>query len=296
MRIIPPFTVTPDELTSNVAITETEWTAGTYATGVERYVGTDLYEVVADPDTADEPVAGAAKDVPTWIKIGKINRFKMFDFIIGEATTRASPVEVTLNFSPLLNAVALFEVEATSVRVVVEDATDGVVYDQEKELADLTGITDWFAYFFAPFAQKSDVIFLDLPSYAGADVKVTITNASAGVSIGEMVVGRTQTIGATLMNFSFGIEDFSRKERDVFGNFTIVERRFAKLANYDVFIDNAAVNPVFLTLAKVRATPVVFVGDENKPETITLGFYRDFSTLRTGPESSEMSIEIEGLV
>ena len=114
--------MTATELTSNVAITETEWTAGTYATGVERYVGTDIYEVVATPDTTDEPVAGAAKETPTWIKIGKINRFKMFDFIIGEATEVAdSPIIATVNFPVVVNSVALFEVDATAVQVEVSD-------------------------------------------------------------------------------------------------------------------------------------------------------------------------------
>ena len=51
----------------------------------------------------------------------------------------------------------------------------------------------------------------------------------------------------------------------------------------------------FWTLAKVRATPTVYIGNTEMPETVTLGFYKDFSTLRTGPNSSEMTLEIEGL-
>lgn len=296
MKIIPPLIVTPTELTSNVAITETEWTAGTYETGVERYVGTDLYEVVAVPDTTDEPTEGAAKDPPTWIKLGKINRFKMFDFIIGEATEVAEgPIEVTVNFPVVVNAVGLFEVDATTVQVVVTDGVD-VVYDKTETLIDFTGVNNWFQYFFRPYAVKNNVTFLDLPAYAGADIKVTASKSAGAVAIGEMIVGRMQEIGTTLINFSFGIEDFSRKERDTFGNFTIVERRFAKTANYDLFLDNNQVNSTFAALASVRATPAVYIGSEDMPETITLGFYRDFSTLRTGPVSSEMSLEIEGLV
>jgi hypothetical protein len=295
MRIIPPLTVTPTELTSNVPITETEWTAGTYETGVERYVGTDLYEVVAVPDTTDEPVAGAAKEPPTWIKIGKINRFKMFSFVIGEATVATSPIEVTVRFPFLINGVALFDLSATSVRVQVEDDVDGVIYDETRSTQDSTGINDWHAYFFKPYAIKSDVVFTDLPSFADVDVNVTITNTDGPASIGEMIVGRIENLGVTLQNFTFGIEDFSRKERDIFGNFTIIERRFAKTANYDVFLENNRVNATFLTLAKVRATPAVYIGNDDMPETVTLGFYKDFSTLRTGPNSSEMTLEIEGL-
>lgn len=295
MKIIPPLKVTPTELTSNVPITETEWTAGTYATGVERYVGTDVYEVVAIPDTTDEPVAGAAKEPPTWLRVGKINRFKMFSFVIGEATTVASPLEVTVNFPFLINGVALFDLAATSVQVVVEDAVEGIVYDETRQLADPIGINNWFAFFYTPFALKSDAVFTDLPSFAAADVTVTVINTDGDVSVGEMIVGRIEDIGVTLQNFTFGIEDFSRKERDIFGNFTIIERRFAKVANFDVFLENSDVNRVFGQLAKVRATPTVYIGAGDKPETVVVGFYKDFSILRTGPVTSEMTLEIEGL-
>ena len=295
MKIIPPLTVTPNELTSNVPIEETEWTADTYSTGTERYVGTDLYEVVAVPDTADEPVAGAAKEPPTWIKVGKINRYKMFSFVIGEATTVASPLEVKVNFPFLINGVALFDLRATSVQVVVEDPVEGIVYDETQQLADPTGINNWFEYFFRPYALKSDAVFTDLPSFATSDVNVTVINTDGDVKVGEMIVGRIEDIGITLQDFTFGIEDFSRKERDIFGNFTIIERRFAKVASYDVFIQNPDVNAAFNQLARVRAIPTVYIGADDMPETVVLGFYKDFSILRTGPVTSEMTLEIEGL-
>jgi hypothetical protein len=298
MKILPPIDVTPANLTSNVAITETEWTAGTYNTGDQRYVDTTLYEVVASPSTTDSPTDGVLADPPTWIEIGAINRFKMFDLIIGDATEQSSgDIVVTIDSgSEVYNGVALFNVSATSVQVEVIDAVDGVVYDKTIDMTDYVGINNWYNYFFLPYDLNTSAIFTDLPAYVGADIRVTVSSGGGDISVGELVVGRTKDLGVTLANFEFGIEDFSRKERDEFGRFVIVERRFAKTANYDVLLFNNQVNATFRALSEVRATPVVYIGSDDKTEATVLGFYKDFRTLRTGPFTSEMSLEVEGLV
>lgn len=297
MIIVPPIEVTPANLTAtNVAITETAWTAGTYTTGTQRYVGTDLYEVVATPSTTDEPTAGAAANPPTWILVGKINRYRMFDFAIGQATTRTSPIEVTITPGQVVNTVALFEFAgADTVQVKVTDPVDGLVYDETVSLVDNTGINNFYAYFFQPYASATEANFFDLPNYSDATVTITITGAGT-VGVGETVIGRARTLGVTLMNTTIGIEDFSRKKRDDFGVFRIVERRFAKLGNFDVFLENNQINAALRTLAEFRATPALYVGNVTQPETYILGFYRDFSILRSGPITSEMTLEVEGLV
>jgi len=299
MKILPPDPITESNLTSNVAITETVWSAGTYATGTQRYVGIDLYEVVADPNTTDEPTAGAAKDIPTWIRIGVIERFRMFDMVIGDVSTR--PVDddltVTIDASGTVNGVAVFNAIAASVQVQVTDPVEGVVYDETKQLSSTVGLGDFYSYFFGTASRDDTALFLNLPSYPVATITVIfLPEVGGSVSVGELVIGKQRTIGTTLMNFSFGIEDFSRKERDDFGRFIITERRFAKIAGFDVFLTNVEVQNAFRLLSEVRSTPVVYVGDSNRSETVILGFYRSFSTLRTGPISSEMTLEIEGIV
>lgn len=297
MKIVPPLVVTTSNLTaSNVAITETAWTAGIYTTGTERYVGTTLYRVVASPSTTDEPTAGAAATPATWVAVGSINRFKMFDFSIGQKTSRASPIEVTITPGEVVNTIALFElVNATSIRVQVIDPVDGTVYDQTRTLADYTGIIDWYRYFFDPYVLAADAVFSDLPAYASAAITVTITGGGT-VEVGEMVLGRAKVYGSTAINTRLGIEDFSRKERDQFGNFNIVERRFAKLHGFDVLLGNNEVNSIFGALSTARATATLYIGGDDYAETYALGFFRDFTILRSGPVTSELSIEIEGLV
>lgn len=298
MSMLAPITVTPAMLTSDVPITETEWTAGTYNTGDQRYVGIDLYEVVATPDTTDEPTAGAAKEVPTWIKVGVINRWRMFDLVIGDATVQdEAPINVDITTGGVVNGIAFFNVSGQSIQVTVTDPTAGLVYDRTISLSSPVGMGSWYKYFFTRASREDTAVFFDLPRYRDATISVTVVNETgADASVGEIAAGEFQVLGDTMMSFQFGIEDFSRKERDAFGRFVITERGFAKIATYDIFIPNGKVNPTFRALAAQRAKPTVYVGDQNRPETVILGFYKDFITLRTGPQSSEMTLEIEGLV
>ena len=174
MKIIPPITITPALLTStNVAITETAWTAGTYATGTRRYVDTDLYEVVASPSTAQSPADGVLANPPTWILVGKINRFKMFDFRIGDATTNSGTIEVEISPGQIVNAIAAFEVYARTVHVTITDPIDGVVYSKTIKLLDNSEVLDWYSYFFSPIRRETEFILTDLPSYSTAVLSVT---------------------------------------------------------------------------------------------------------------------------
>ena len=296
MKLIRPMTVTTGNLTSNVTITETAWTAGTYTTGTQRYVGTDLYEVVATPSTATEPTAGAALVTPTWFLVGKINRWKMFDQIIAGGTVRASPVTVTVVADGVANAVALFGLTATSVSVSVVDAIDGTVYSVTRDLTDNSAVVDYWNWFFEPIVRSTSTVFTDLPTYTDAAVTVSVANAGGSAIVGEMVIGKVAELGITAFGLSYGIRDYSRKERDSFGRAIIQERRFARLVSYDILVPRISAAFVDELIASVRAAPIVYIGDENQAQTIVYGFFSDYGVLMNNPALMEMTLEVEGLV
>lgn len=297
MKIIRPVIITDGMLVSDVPITETKWVAGTYAEGDQRYIGTDIYEVVSTDPTSDDPLDGIKKEIPTWIKVGAINKFRMFDLIIGSPTIQENgPINLEVTPNEVLNSLMFFNLRALSVRVRMVDPVAGEVYDSTVSLSGSDGMGSWWKFFFGQATRSDTANFLDLPLYRDATIFIHIENIPGeDTDVGEIAMGRQTRIGRTMMNFTHGIEDFSRKERDAFGNFVIVERRFAKVATYDIFLTNFQVNQAFRLLSEVRATPTVYIGDENKPETVTIGFYKSFSTLRTGPHSSEMTLETESL-
>lgn len=297
MRIVTPQPITPTVLTaSNVTITETIWTAGTYTTGTQRYEGTTLYEVIASPSTTDQPSVGVALAVPTWKVIGAINRYKMFDNVISTQTSRTGTIVVTVLPAQVTNAVAFFGLVGNTINVTMTDPIEGSVYNQTKSLQDNTFITDWYAYFFEGFYQKEDAVFADLPSYTNASITVTIDAGASTAKCGEMVMGRQQTLGVSNFGTSVSIQDYSIKTTDDFGNVVIQQRGFAKRADYDVTVETPLVSAVQKLLADIRTTPTVFIGEDDKPETVVYGFYKQFNIVISTPSISDCSIEVEGLV
>lgn len=297
MRIVTPQPITATTLTaSNVTITETAWTAGTYTTGTQRYVGTILYEVIATPSTADSPTVGIAATPPTWKIIGAINRFKMFDNVISTQTTRTGTIVVTVDPGQIINAASFFGLAGNTINVVMTDPVEGQVYNETKMLQDNTLIADWYAYFFENIYPLTDAVFTDLPSYLNATITVTIDAGASTAKCGEMVIGRQSNLGLANFGTSVSIQDYSIKTTDEFGNVIIQERAYSKRADYDVTVETSRVATVQKLLADIRTTPTVFIGEENKPETVVYGFYKSFNIVISTPSISDCSIQVEGLV
>jgi hypothetical protein len=110
-----------------------------------------------------------------------------------------------------------------------------------------------------------------------------------------IVFGRTTNIGVSNFGTSVSIMDYSRKERDEFGRPIIVERNFTKQVSYDVTCETSSVGRVQRILASIRALPCVWIGDEDRPETVVFGYYNDFNIVLSTPSLSDCSIDVEGL-
>lgn len=93
-----------------------------------------------------------------------------------------------------------------------------------------------------------------------------------------------------------GIQDYSVKRRDDWGNISIVERAFSRRANWNMFIKKQDVDLFQNTLAQLRGKPALYIGGENYDCTSIYGFYKDFDTIIEYPHYSECSIELEGLI
>lgn len=297
MKIIVPQAVTPSTLTSsNVPETDAPaWSAGTYYLGDQVIYNHRVWEVIAT-STTDQPDTGAVANPPTWLDTGADNRYKMFDRVISTQTENDDTIEVTITPGTIVNAVALFGLSANQVTVVVDDPTDGIVYDTTKNLQDNTLVTNWYSYFFEPIIARDDVIFDDLPSYGTAAIEVIVDAGAGTAKCAELVIGQQRTLGVSNFGTGVSIIDYSIKSTDEFGNVIIVPRAYSKRADYDVTVETSQVSAVQKSLADIRTTPTVFIGDSNRPETVVYGYYKQFQIVLSTPSISSCSLEVEGLV
>ena len=295
-RMIKELAPSAASLTSNVPITEVEWTPGTYVAGDRRYLPAsfDLYEVTA-VSTSEEPTAGAALETPSWVRVGKVNRWRMFSESVGEQTVMVSPIVLDIATNPAVNAVALFGVEAATVEVVTY-AGEAETFRITKSMTNLFEVTDWYEYYFQPVVQISEGVILNMPSFGTTRMVITIANSSSSVAVGKLVIGTAVALGDTYWEFGTGISDFSFRERDQWGGFKVTERPFARPGDFAVHMPSIKAPGVLRELAAVRAKPTVYIGSPDSPESIVIGFYKEVVIRRVGPNHSRMEIEIEGLI
>ncbi|PTQ12965.1 hypothetical protein CLG96_02140 [Sphingomonas oleivorans] len=271
LRLLQPATITDAVLISST-IPETDYpvwsNTATYALGA-RVIKTAthrIYESAAAGNVGNDP-AGASG---LWIDIGPTNRWAMFDQAIGSLSASTGSIVVTLDPLAAVNALALLDVTAASVRV------QAAGYDRTQALAASPGM----------------VTFLDLPATTGA---ITVTISGSGtVSAGTLLIGHLVGLGITESSPTAAITDYSRKETDDFGEVTLVERAWAKRMSVRGLIDTAAVDVVAGRIANVRATPALWIGDESLESVTVYGFFKDFS-IEVGDATSTLSLSVEGL-
>lgn len=300
MKIIRPVEVTNSVLTAS-NITENdyaEWdVATTYAAGDKVIViGTThrIFESKINSNVGNDPTTD---DGTNWLNLGATNKWRPFDGVIADQATNADTITYTLDPQSLTNSIAFFNLQANELVVTMTDPTDGVVYNNTINLVNNDAVTSWWGYFFEPIERTKEVILFDLPNYASAELGITIDNTGSDAKVGQIVFGNQLDLGLTTYGTTIGIQDYSRKEVDAFGNATIQERRYAQTVDYDVKVATTNVRSVQNTLATYRATPIVYTGTtDGQYGDLVYGYYRNFSINISTPSFSDATIEVEGLV
>ena len=296
MRIVTPFDVDNGQLTTTNVVNEVaDWSAGTFDLGDQVVEANKVYKVVADPDTTDQPTVGAAASPATWVLMGPSNQYRMFRDGRDSYSSRDESIDVTLNFDSVVTAVAALGLQGTSATLTVVDSVDGTVYDETIDLVDI-GVSNLWEYFFLPYDFEDTAIFDGIPPYQSADINLSIDAATATdeARAGRVLAGIERSLGVTNYGVSVSILDYSTKERDGFGNLTLVPRRTVRLVDYDAKVPTDQVDFVVRSLERIASTPTLFIGDNKFASSVTFGIYRDFSQGITSPSISDLAIQVEG--
>ena len=298
MIIVEPIVINDAALlSSNVSETlYTPYEAGRAFALNERVqvVGPDLHEVyesLVAANLGNTPATSPDK----WVYVSTTNPRLMFDLSVTSQTVYADSIAVSIQATGRVPCLALLNISAVEAHVVMTDAIDGVVYDQTHSLVSTFGINNWYDYFFNPIVRRQDLIILDLPLYTSPTVTVTLSAPGEDVRCGAFILGPAITVGDTLYGASVGIQDFSVKQQNEFGDYFIVKRAFRKIGSFPVRVQAQRVDMLQNLLARRRSTPTLYVGTGEYASTTILGFYKEVSTAVNYATESDMSIEIEGL-
>lgn len=301
LKVVVPVTVNDANFgaaASNVPETDAPaWNAATAYVVGDLVIRTtpnihSVYKRAVGGTTATPPES----DTTNWTRIGPTNRWAMFDQVNGTQTSNANSIIFECTPADVVTAIAFLNVVASSIRVQMIDPTYGTVYDKTVNLVDNGTINTWLAYFFTPIKRATGLVLVDLPSFRTAKVRVTISAPSSTAACGTCVFGRQQEIGNGIeIGDSVGIQSYSRKERDAFGNFVLVKRSYSDWAKFNVSIEPDQSAAVKALITSLRDTLCLWIGDPDYPHTIIYGFPKDFSIVFPYHTLHKCSLEIEGI-
>jgi hypothetical protein len=259
------------------------WAPGTYSINAIVFIAADhrLYQSLQNANTT---TPGAVGNETWWLDMGSTERWRTFDASVGSQAEFHDLITYEIDPGPI-DSVAILNLEANSVTVTMTDvggAGSPVIW------TEATLIDGLFV---------SDIVKMDFPlTYNTPHLVIEIEYTGGTAKVGEIVVGQKESIGISKSNPSVSIIDYSVKEVDAFGNYTVLERAYSKRLSCETYVLNIELDAVYNVLADTRALPAVWVGSEDYASMIVYGFYKDFSIEIAYLKYSICTLEIEGLV
>lgn len=295
-RLVRPASVAEGTLSvtlTNVAVGYPAYNAGTtYAVDA----------VVYDPVTNHEfrslqasNTGHSLTDAAWWLDQGPTNPYRMFDQSNSSQTSNAEEIDTTVQVTGRADSISVLNMVAATVRIIMSTAEDGVLYDVTHNLVSDSGVSNWYEYFFEPVSRKGDLTIYNLPANLNPTFQIIISDPGDTAKAGEVIIGQSRALGRVAHPSNISIQDYSRKEADEFGYFTIIERSFAKLANFKIKIETNQTDSIATLFARYRATPILLVGVEAYTSTWIFGFWKDWKIDFAGPNEYYLVLEMEGL-
>lgn len=292
MKILEPIAITDAMLVSS-SLTEADhpaWSVGTtYALGDKVIKGHVRWESAKAANVGKDP---EIDDGTNWFRLGATNRWAMFDQAVGSASVGASLIKVSLNPGTSITSLALLDIVASSVRIVVT-ADAATIYDKTTAMLDMRPNEGWFDYFFEPLASQTEFFADDLPPMGSIAITVY------GTEIGTLAIGRMYDLGRTSENPEISIIDYSKKETDDYGVTTVIRRGYSKRIVADVIVPANRTDSIAKKLSSIRATPVIWIAHDglNFSSLVAYGYYKDWGINITYPHAGicEGRLTIEGL-
>lgn len=296
--VVKPITITDAMLTSS-SVTEADYSAWssatTYALGSRVIIVAThkIYESLQASNLNKSPLTQPL----WWIEVSPTNKWACFDTSVSTQTKRATSITYTLTPGQAINAIALLNIaNATAIDISMTSVLGGgTVFSSSSNLSAIPYVSSWWAWFFGEKIAATQSINLTLPGYSDGIITVTISGG-ANLAIGVLMLGQQRIFGVGIQyGARVGIQDYSRKEKNDFGDTILVQRAFAKRANFDLILEKNETDQFQTFISEIRATPVLWIGSEAYESTTIFGFYKNFDIMISSPSRSDCSVEIEGL-
>ena len=98
----------------------------------------------------------------------------------------------------------------------------------------------------------------DLPPFSGATIEVTLSNPGLPVECSTVVIGSKVFLGKIQFNARSDALNFSKIERDDFGNSLLIPRRTVPKTQQTLWVEKADVNTIRQIRKDLNAVPALW--------------------------------------
>ena len=245
-----------------------------------------IYQSIAGGNVGHDPVADVdplTNAGTYWLRVSATNRWKAFDQRVSD-DARSTLGFVSYTVTPGAS------VDTLVMHGLASNAEDG---------ADITVDVNGTQVFYGLLGSKT-LVFQGLVLDAISEVKVTVISLSGPgslISIGQISFGKSTELGDLMTGGVVELVDYSKSERDTFGNLILIQRGYAAKVQYEIAIETLRTLYVFNILANMRARPVVYHGGELSVPygMVQLATLTDFRISQPNMTVSNVSISVDGL-
>lgn len=304
MIVIPPIAVTDSNLVSSTVAEpsagEAAWNSATSYTVGQVVIRTTTHRKYENQIAGVD--SGLPESTPTrWLDIGPTNKWAMFDQNRNAQTVATTTMTIEILPGKRINSVAVLGVQASTVTITMMVGATTVYGPVVKNMNGRLTAT-WSDYFFGEFNYVPSLVLTDLPPYAGAKIIIKLDNASSlDVKCSAVVIGSKIYLGKVQYNASSDSLNFSKIERDEFGNSLLIPRRTIPKTNQTLWVDKNNVNTLRAVREQLNAVPALWSGldeqyDDDYFESILIyGIYKQFEINLSQPSFCEATLELEEL-
>lgn len=293
LKIVRPHSITPAMLSTDVPEDDhVGWSASeTYAADQRVIHEHKVYQSLQAENTGNQP---GLKSL-WWVEVSPVNRWKAFDLSNTTQTKQDDSMYFEITAGTAINVLAVLNIKGVySIKVSVTDPRYGKVYERTAAVTTFPSQANWYTWYFGLRAEQDRALFLDLPSYPDAVIRIEFTGGA--MAVGVILAGKQIVLGdGVLRPMSIGFIDYSRKQTNDWGETILQQRAFAETQSFEILIPNTQIASVKAALASLRATPTLWIPADHIDGVSLFGWLSTFSTLIEYTNYSVVRIELEGL-
>ena len=274
---------------------EVVWNAATAYTLGQLAIRTSthrVYQRLIAGTTATAPES----DPINWFDAGPTRRTAMLDLYRNTQSSQTAGIQYAVAPGQRVDALALTGLECDQATVAMW--VNGTQVYSHTETMNTRTVLNWYDYFFAPFTRKENLVLFDLPPYSNGVVSVALSGAGS-VKCGALCLGQATNLGRVEYSAERGSINFSKVDRDVFGNATLVPRRDVPTTRQTTWLPKAMVSQAVAVLTALAGVPAVWSGldDQNADgyfdALLILGVRKEFTVNLAYAVDAKLTLNLE---